>query len=103
MEATAKTISPYVEQEVLGWSPEQLVLKTYDVFLAAYRRNDIGLMNRALTQLMDALNFEAGEIAVRLYRLYEYCQRCLWNRRAEEAAAIIQELRSAWAQAFGFD
>ncbi len=93
----------YFEQEVFSWSPEQLVLKTYDVFLAAYRRNDIALMNRALVQLINALNFEAGEIAVRLYRLYEYCQRCLWSRRTEDAALIIQELRSAWAQAFGLD
>jgi len=71
--------NPYLEQEVLSWSPEKLVLKTYDVFLAASRRRDIVRMNRALAQLMGALNFEAGEIAVRLYRLYEYCQRCLWS------------------------
>jgi flagellin-specific chaperone FliS len=99
----AKPITPYLEQEVFGWSPEQLILKTYDVFLSAYRRHDVVRMNRALLQLIDALNFEAGEIAVRLYRLYEYCQRCLWERRYEEAATIIQGLRDAWAEAFQLD
>jgi flagellin-specific chaperone FliS len=95
--------NPYLEQEVLSWSPEKLVLKTYDVFLAASRRRDIVRMNRALAQLMGALNFEAGEIAVRLYRLYEYCQRCLWERRYDEAAELIRGLRDAWAQAFGLE
>jgi flagellin-specific chaperone FliS len=103
METLAKSVpdtSAYLEHEVYSWSPEQLILKTYDVFLAAYRRHDVVRMNRALVQLMGALNFEAGDIALRLYRLYEYCQRCLWERRYDEAASIIQELRSAWAEAF---
>lgn len=95
------TLNSYIEHEVFSWTPEQLVLKTYDVFLAAYQRQDVVRMNRALVQLIDALNFEAGESAVRLYRLYEYCQRCLWERRYDEAAAIIRGLREAWAEAFG--
>ncbi len=103
MEAPTKAITPYLEQEVFSWSPEQLILKTYDVFLSAAKQRDIVRMNRALVQLMEALNFEAGEIAVRLYRLYEYCQRCVWERRYEEAITIIQGLREAWAEAFGFD
>jgi hypothetical protein len=38
-----------------------------------------------------------------LYRLYEYCQRCLWERRYDEAAELIRGLRDAWAQAFGLE
>ncbi len=98
-----RTLNPYVEHEVLSWSPEKLILKTYDVFLAAARRRDATRMNLALVQLMEALNFEAGEIALRLYRLYEYCQRCVWERRYEEAATLIQGLRDAWAEAFGLE
>ncbi|MCS6966445.1 MAG: flagellar protein FliS [Candidatus Kapabacteria bacterium] len=103
MELVSKAISPYLEQEIVSWSPEKLILRTYDVFLTAYRRRDIQRMNQALAHLIDALNFEAGEVAFRLYRLYEYCRRCLWERRYDEAATIIEELRAAWAEAFGED
>jgi hypothetical protein len=90
----------YLEQEVLGWSPEKIILKTYDLFLLSARRGDEQRMRRVLAELINALNFDYGELPQRLLRLYEYCQRCVSMRRYDDAAAIIAGLRQAWAEAF---
>lgn len=90
----------YLEQEVLSWSKEKIVLKTYDFFIVSAKRGEIVKMNKALLELMSALNFEYSEISTRLFRLYEYCQKCILNKKIDEAVRIIQDLRDTWAKAF---
>lgn len=90
----------YLEQEVLSWSKEKIILKMYDLFLVSNKRGDIQKMGRVLVELMGSLNFEYEETATRLYRLYEYCQRCIYQKKYSEAEKIIQELRDAWNEAF---
>lgn len=90
----------YLEQEVMSWSPEKIILKTYDLFLLSARRGEQQRMQRILAELINALNFDYGELPQRLLRLYEYCQRCVAMQRYEEAADIIAGLRQAWAEAF---
>jgi len=48
----------YLEQEVLSWSREKLILKMYDLFIVSCKRNDINKMSRVLIELMGSLNFE---------------------------------------------
>lgn len=98
-----KKIPPYLEQEVLTWSKEKLILKMYDLFLLSNKKQDVNKMSRILVELMGALNFEYEETATRLYRLYEYCQRCIFQKKYDEAYKIISELRASWAKAFNFD
>lgn len=93
----------YMEQEVFSWSREKIILKSYDLFIVSCKRNDAVKMGRILTELINSLNFEYDEPAMRLYRLYEYCQRCINQGRASEAMNIIQNLRTTWAQAFQID
>jgi flagellin-specific chaperone FliS len=93
-------IPAYLEQEVLTWSKEKIILKMYDLFLVSARKQDSSKMNRVLVELMSSLNFDYEEIATRLYRLYEYCQRCVMQRKYDEAYMIIKELRVSWAEAF---
>jgi len=95
-----KQISGYLEQEVKQWSPEKIILKTYDLFIVSCKQKDIVRMNRVLSALINALNFEYQESATRLYRLYEYCQTCISKRDYDEAQKIIQGLRDSWAEAF---
>jgi|GEM_PF-405912 len=91
----------YLEQEVLLWSKEKLTLKTYDLFIVSCQRHEIARMNKILVELMGAINFEQDELqATRLYRIYEYCQKCIFEQKFEESLTIIKELRDAWAQAF---
>lgn len=91
----------YLEQEVLLWSKEKLTLKTYDLFIVSCQRHEIARMNKILVELMGAINFEQDELqATRLYRIYEYCQKCIFEQKFDESLTIIKELRDAWAQAF---
>ena len=96
-------IPPYLEQEVLTWSKEKLILKMYDLFIVSCKKNDSTKMNRILIELMSSLNFDYEETAVRLYRLYEFCQRCIFQRNYQQALHIIMELRSSWAKAFNLE
>ncbi len=96
-------IPPYFEQEVYSWSKEKIILKMYDLFIVSNKRGDVQKMSRVLIELMGALNFDYEETATRLYRLYEYCQRCIFQKKHDEALRIIQELRDAWAKAFNLE
>jgi flagellin-specific chaperone FliS len=93
-------VPAYLEQEVLTWSKEKIILKMYDLFLVSCKKGDVSKMNRVLIELMSSLNFEYEDIATRLYRLYEYCQRCIIQKKFDEAYMIIKELRVTWAKAF---
>lgn len=96
-------VPAYLEQEVLSWSKEKIILKMYDLFLVSLKRNDVAKMSRVLIELMAALNFDYEDTATRLYRLYEYVQRCIFQRKFEEAQHIITELRISWAKAYSLD
>jgi flagellin-specific chaperone FliS len=72
----------------------------YDLFIVSIKRNDISKGSKVLIELMGSLNFEYEEMSTRLYRLYEYCQRCIFQKKTDEACFIITELRNTWAQAF---
>lgn len=98
-----KKIPPYLEQEVLSWSKEKLILKMYDLFLLSNKKQDTSKMSKILVELMGSLNFEYEETSTRLYRLYEYCQRCIFQKKHDESYEIISELRSSWAKAFNLE
>lgn len=93
-------VPSYVEQEVLSWSKEKLILKMYDLFIVSNKRRDIEKMTKVLVELMSSLNFDYEDTSTRLYRLYEYCQRCIHQKKYDEALHIIRELRDTWAKAF---
>lgn len=93
-------IPAYLEQEVMSWSKEKIILKMYDLFILSAKKKDVSKMNKVLVELMGALNFDYEETATRLYRLYEYVQRLVFQKRYTDAINIIQELRNAWNEAY---
>ncbi|MDR0926897.1 MAG: flagellar protein FliS [Ignavibacteria bacterium] len=97
---TGTTVPSYLEQEVYSWSKEKIILKMYDLFIVSAKRDDKNKMSKVLIELMGSLNFEYEEVSTRLYRLYEYCQRCIFQKKVDEAIYIISGLRSSWAEAF---
>ncbi|MCX6148416.1 MAG: flagellar protein FliS [Candidatus Kapabacteria bacterium] len=96
-------VPSYIEQEVLSWSKEKIILKMYDLFIVSCKRKDLQKMSKVLIELMGALNFDYEETSTRLYRLYEYCQRCIFQKKFDEALYIIKELRDTWALAFDLE
>jgi len=89
----------YKEQEILSAPAEKLVLHLYDFILRCCARNDGAGAARALSVLIDGLNFNYPEVAEGLFRLYDYCLRQVKSQRFDETRTIITELRAAWEKA----
>ncbi|MBE3580494.1 MAG: flagellar export chaperone FliS [Thermoanaerobacteraceae bacterium] len=110
----------YRTNQVFTLSQEKLVLMMYDGGLRFCRQGLAALKDRdyekanenliraqeILAELMAGLNFEAGEVARQLYRLYEfmhwYLVQANVNKRAamvEEVIELLQGLRDAWEEA----
>ena len=90
----------YRREHLLNLTPVQVVKKLYDVAIMACKKNDAHLAQRAVTQLMLGLNFEYEEMAVGLYGLYQYSKDCIRKGDCTAAAGVLEELRTAWVQAF---
>lgn len=88
----------YREQELQAMSTEQLVLVAYRVGLRALRKQDRRLATRVFSELINGLNFEAGDIAGKLLALYDYSLRLVREGKFAEAESILSELHDAWQQ-----
>ena len=90
----------YKAQEILSMSPEQLVLKLYDYVIAACKGRDSKKASSGLAVLIDSLDFEAGEMATGLFRLYRYAMEKVKTEHFDEALKVVGGLREAWTEAF---
>ena len=109
----------YRESSILTATPDRLVVMLYDGagrFLAqaaaAMRERQISRANGRLQkaeaiieELLATLDMSAGQVAERLQALYVYSRRRLVEarleqdpERVEEIAALLGELRAAWAE-----
>ena len=97
--AATLALESYRTQQVAGAAPAQLLLQLYDHAIAGALRQDQRQVNAALVELIGSLNFDYEEIALGLFRLYDWCMRRARAKDWEEVLAILRELRAAWAQA----
>ena len=95
-----KGISRYQTNSILNASPQELIMKLYDLAILSIKKGDYKKANLVLTELIGALNFEYNEVALGFFKLYRYCQEKLYKKESEEPLNILKELRRAWAQAF---
>jgi len=96
MQAAAQT---YRMNQINSASPLDLILITYDVLLTSCGQRDLERTTRALSLLRNALDFSYdANIAMGLFRLYQYCADLARKGKFDEAAHIIRELRATWAQ-----
>jgi flagellar secretion chaperone FliS len=110
--------SAYRQSAVLTASPEQLVVMLYDGarrFLGqaavAMHAGDVQTshlkLRRAeaiITHLLETLDLDQGDLALRLQSIYLFCNRHLNDARVqldpkkiEQVGALLGELRSAWS------
>jgi len=87
----------YRYQEVMGASPVRLVVMAYDLAIRACEQEDYTRATKAVSVLRDALNFDYGDAAVGLFRLYQWCLDCIHSQNYSEAMRTLKELRDAWA------
>lgn len=93
----------YRNEHLSNLSPVQVVQKLYDIAILGCKKQQYGLAQRAVTELMMALNFEHRELALGLFRLYDYVKHCIRKNEVHEAIAVLEELRATWTKAFGLE
>lgn len=93
-------LTTYRNEQLLNLSPVEVIHKLYGVAIQAIKKNDVHLANRAVNELIAALNFEYQDVALSLYRLYQYAKHCLRKGNHDDAAEVLEELRAAWREAF---
>lgn len=89
----------YQRQAIASSSPAQLVLKLYDLGVQCCRQDDRVKLRRVLAELVGSLNLEeGGDIAERLYDLYEYCISESITGDLDLVQNILGDLRDVWKE-----
>ena len=86
----------YRQQDIMGASPVRLVVMAYDLAIKACEQQDFTQAVKTIGALRDALNFDYGEVAVGLFRLYQWCLDCIRQGDYASALQTLRELREAW-------
>ncbi len=97
---TYQAATVYQREDLMNLSGVEVIKRLYDVAILACKKDDMNLAHRAINELIVGLDFQYEDIAVRLFQLYQYSKDCLRAGKKEEAINTLEELRSAWAQAF---
>ncbi len=99
----ARRVNAYLSKDILDASPQKLLLKVYDYAITNCRRNDLERTNKALSELINSLNFENNEtkeFSLGLMSLYQFCQDQMRKGENEVVENILIELRTSWAEIF---
>jgi flagellin-specific chaperone FliS len=99
LQLQASQIRAYRRQQVEAASPGQLVLIALEQGVAACRRGLRGRAQRVVEELIGGLDFEVEEVAAGMLALYDWALRLLREGRCDEAGAVLEDLRAAWATA----
>ena len=95
-------INPYLANQVLQSSPEQLLIKVYDYAIINSEKKDMVKTNTALSELIGFLRFDDEtykDLSISLLRLYQFCQDQARKQNFEIVTKILTELRESWLQA----
>ena len=80
-----------------------MIQRLYDYAILGCKKDDPLLAQRALNELIMALNFDHREISFGLFRLYDYCKGRIQKRDYRPALEILEELRATWTKAFSLN
>lgn len=99
MYAASQSMRQYQRQAVASSSPQQLVVKLYDLAISACHTGDRSRLRSVLVELIGGLNFEeGGEIARRLHGLYEFCLSESGAGDLNVVCDLLTDLRDVWKQ-----
>ena len=96
-------MNPYLVKDILEATPQQLVIKLYDLAIVSCKKHDLRRTNSSIQVLINGLNFEnenVKEISTGLLKLYKFCQDQMREGNYSIVASILSELRESWMQAF---
>ncbi len=83
-------------ENIMTDNPEMLILKLYDLGIQKCLQKDRGGVQKVLKELIRSLNFEYKDMAGSFFELYDYAMRSADAENFDEAANILEGLRSAW-------
>lgn len=93
-------LDAYRREEFLHLTPEQAIHKLMTLGIQGCRKGDKTQAVRAVNVLILALDFKYSEVAMGLFRLYDYSKNCIYKGEFDEAINILDGLRVTWAEAF---
>ncbi len=97
--SNAAQLNSYRNHSVLGLTPGELVLKLYDMGIAALVAQDPQRATRVLAQLIESLDFRYHDVAFGLFRLYRYCMDETKKGEYDVPTRVLKELRDTWTKA----
>ena len=101
-QATAKSKNqknPYLSQKILSASPNELISYIYDAAIRGCVQNDRYRVNRAISELISALDFEQSQAAMPFFNVYRHITFLNRQGRFDEAKSILVELKNTWNRA----
>ena len=93
-------LDAYRREEFLHLTPEQIVHKLMSLGVQGCRKGNKTQAVRAVNALILALDFKYSEVSMGFFRLYDYCKMCIYKGDFQKAIAILDDLRTTWAEAF---
>ena len=94
-------INPYLANQILNASPEQLLIKIFDFAVINSEKKDMIKTNNAVQELIGLLRFDDEsykDLSINLIRLYQYCQDQARKNNFDIVTKILTELRESWLQ-----
>ena len=91
--------NPYLVQKIMTASPEELISYIYEAAIKACAAHDHRRALEAVQQLINALNFDAGDISATFYQVYSGVLDHIYKRDYDAARSILVDLRKTWSQA----
>jgi len=95
-------LNPYLSNQILNASPEQLLIKIFDFAVVHSEKKDMIKTNTAIQELIGLLRFDDDtykDLSINLIRLYQYCQEEARKNNFDLVTKILTELRESWLQA----
>ena len=95
-------LNPYLANQILNSSPEQLLIKIFDFAVVQTKKKDMIKTNSAIQELIGMFRFDDDsykDLAINLIGLYQYCQDQARKQKFEIVTKILTELRESWLQA----
>jgi flagellin-specific chaperone FliS len=96
MTDSSATMNPYLVQQVKTATPEKLVLMLFDLGMKSCQAQDNQKAVKVLTELIAALNFEQGDIAVSMFELYRYALDEVHKRNYDNAYVVLEGMHDIW-------
>lgn len=90
-------VNSYINNQIMGLNKGQLLLTVYDIAITGCQQQDSDKAIRAISELISALNFNHQDIALGLFKLYQYTIEQIRQKEYTESLTILQELRETWA------